>query len=254
VSDEQVTQNEVRVASTLFYGILGGLSGAASCCCWPGAVFVSWMATRRAVARGVIEPGAGLSYGLGVGVVMGLVMASLGTAIGLSGLDGPQFESMEPLMAETPLWLLAGVMAGLLGAVGLGSGLLGGLLASTGRKPPAEPSPARTVPRPSVPVPGSMDSNPPGSSDPNVGVEPNEEDASVAARAAGPADFVTAETEPSRPSAVDNDVLQSVSDVEQTLVVEQAPPSGEDELREWGEDESALGEAETPDDSVIDSD
>ena len=249
MSDEHVTENEIRLASTLFYGILGGISGAASCCCWPGSVFVAWLATRRAVTRGVVEPGGGLSYGLGIGVVMALVMSTLGTAVALSGLDGPQFESMGIPMADTPLWLLAGVSALLLGAVGLGSGLLGGLLASSARQKPAEPRPARSVPTAIVPVPGSMESNSPVTTETDVTSVPHTDSAAAVQRRTSPSTFVTAETEPGHPAPVLPDGLESLSDVEQTLVVEQEPPSGEDELREWSDVESTVQEGEGGDDS-----
>jgi len=156
VSEGSVTQNEAKLASTLFYGLMGGFAGAGSCCCWPVSIAIAWLATRRAVDRGTIEAGDGLGYGFGLGLVMAAVMSTLGTALGLSNLKEPQGEMVATMLADTPTWLLAMAVMAMLGVVGLVSGLVGGILGAGQRKVEQTGSAAVLAERVSVPIPGSM--------------------------------------------------------------------------------------------------
>jgi len=252
MSEGGVTQKEARLASILFYGLLGGIAGAANCCCWPGSFLAAWIGTKRAVARGFVEPGDGLSFGFGVGLVMALVMSSLGTAIALSGFDGPEAaEAFAALPAEFPMWLLAGVIAVMLGAVGLGSGLMGGLFASSARQLPETPTPATTASRPPVPVPGSM-----GSAEVSAGSVEDEAPPPAANSTAAdvedeappsidPADFVTAETVPRDDPPRLPSAIHDVADPERTVSLDPDRPTAAEELREWEGEQSSLEDEET---------
>lgn len=223
MSEESVSRDEARIASTLFYGLMGGFAGSGSCCCWPVSIGIAWLATRRAVDRGIIEPGKGIGYGLGLGVVMGLVMSSLGTALALSNLEEPQGEMIAAMLADTPLWLLAAVVVAMLGGIGLGSGLLGGLLGGGGRPSPQGPASSSVVVRPDVPVPGA--------------VHRAEFTEDAEERSLNPEDFVTAVSDPDASSWASPEV-QAVTDVERTVSIDPEESEGGEGL-EGTEDREA---------------
>jgi hypothetical protein len=146
------------------------------------------------VDRGTIEAGDGIGYGFGLGLVMAAVMSTLGTALMLSNLKEPQGEVFAAMLADTPMWLLAmGVMA-MLGAVGLISGLVGGMLGAGQRKVAQGGSAAVLAERVSVPVPGSM--SPPSTEAQGHQDAPETAEASEAPTVINPEDFVTADSEP----------------------------------------------------------
>jgi hypothetical protein len=238
VSEDFVSKNEARLASTLFYGLMGGVAGSGSCCCWPISMCVAWVATRRAVSRGTIAPGDGLGFGLGLGGVMGLVMASLGTALALSNLQGPEGEAVAALMADSPMWIIAMIVAVVLGGIGLVSGLMGGLLGSGQRPLPVSPSPATTVPRLAVPVPGSMPA-PPSAGEEEAQAEPGgaeqTSDSAPPERPSGevpilnPEDFVTAESEPQNDALDLRGRAGGSTDVDRTITMDQDPLAGDED-------------------------
>lgn len=152
----------------LLCGILGGMVGGLSCCCWVLPIGTSFWAVRW--ARNLRGPQAqGLfSVGLATTAVTALLMATFGTAVNLylndpSRMSADQQALLEQVLggagiAEMPMGMMAMVIAGLGAGAGLLAGLIGAALgaAGSGRKSaPAASAPVvvpRPAPAPSQPI------------------------------------------------------------------------------------------------------
>ncbi len=121
---------------TLAVGISGGMVASLFCFCWAASLPAGALAVRWAHQRsGGIRSSTVLSIGLGTGTVLGLVVASLGTALFIASLDpGAMTEAAamtESLLGESSdvsLGMAALGHAGLAFFTNLTLGVLGALL------------------------------------------------------------------------------------------------------------------------------
>ncbi len=156
------TRDESLAAPILLCGMLGGMVGGLTCCCWVAPAFTSLWAVRW--ARNVRGPGVAVtSAGIRAALLSALLMATFGTAIFLYLNDPSRMSAEEQAMlkafggadvADLPLAALAAGHAAIAGSVGLGLGLLGALLGGGGagaasrsrkRSAAAGPAPAATT-------------------------------------------------------------------------------------------------------------
>ena len=118
-----------RTGAILGYGLLGGFVSSSSCCCAPVSFLIALAATRRAGSKGLLRSGSeGLVFGAGLGVVMGLVMASFGTAFQLRNLSPEQFAEFSQQVPEASMGLFAVALIVMNGTSGFLAGLLAGAL------------------------------------------------------------------------------------------------------------------------------
>ncbi|MEE2830217.1 MAG: hypothetical protein VX498_13600 [Myxococcota bacterium] len=236
-------RSETLAIVILSYGILGGLLSSFACCCWPAGLLAAWMATRRVSNMGLLPSGGGAAFGLRIGLVMGLVMASFGAALSLVQMDEEQMAVIEASVGEVPFSMVAVMMVAMLGSIGLVGGVVGGALGASGtstqqargpRKPPRRISSVSGVATPPPPRDGL-------GSEPNVPA-PSSKPPEQAVPRLRPEDFVTAERDPGPASGEIQPSPLGSRNAEVTITIDEDLPRPETELAEWQGD-SEDGEA-----------
>ncbi len=147
----------------LLCGILGGMVGGLSCCCYIVPVGTSFWAVRW--ARNLRGPQAQGLFGVGMATtaITSVLMATFGTAVNLYLNDPGRMSAEQQAMLEQflggagmsdmPMGVMAMMFAGLGGIAGLAGGLLGTALGAAGQKRRSSVPPVTAPPKPVMPAP-----------------------------------------------------------------------------------------------------